>query len=191
MNRILLTGTLSTGKTTMLNHLKNLRGVYIVEEVARQLVEKNPTLEKEPFLQDILFREQVRKEEETIAEARSKRINNIFFDRGVLDIIAYSKFFGHTLKPEWFASMQGRYDHILLFGMDNVTNIPIIPELEVAIGMSMQDYRNLVDKSIRDVLFSLGQHFIEVEGDYATRINKVESFLGEISLEPVIRSERE
>lgn len=55
------------GKTAFLNALEfaKLPNVIVVPEIARKLLSQNPKLEKNPNLQDILFSEQVRRENET------------------------------------------------------------------------------------------------------------------------------
>jgi len=55
--KILLTGTTTSGKTTLIEGLKakNLPGIVFIEEEARKFLEQNPGLERDPQLQDMLF----------------------------------------------------------------------------------------------------------------------------------------
>lgn len=114
--KILLTGTIHVGKTVLLNALEAIKlpNVVIIPEVARDMLSQNQKLEKNPNLQDILFAEQVRKEKEATSD------NSIIIcDRGVLDIIAHSRFFGHEIKPEWTRWLQ-TYDLTFLLNKDDV-----------------------------------------------------------------------
>lgn len=64
--KILFTGTIHVGKTTLLEHLRaeKLPFVGFISEVAREILTKDPVLEMDSSLQDMLFEEQVKREEE-------------------------------------------------------------------------------------------------------------------------------
>lgn len=117
MKKIALAGTFRSGKSTLLKSIDGygLRDVSVISEVARQMLEQNRSLEKVPEFQDILFRTQ--KESELEASASNKPI--VLCDRGVVDIIVYSSYFGHEVKPEWM-NWVSTYDKIFLLDKNDV-----------------------------------------------------------------------
>lgn len=114
--KILLTGTIYTGKTTLLQALKTmgLPNLTTVPEIAREVLSQNPKLEKDPNLQDILFSEQVKREQEALSASTF-----VVCDRGALDIIAHSKLFGHVIRPEWTEWVK-TYDLVFLLNKNDI-----------------------------------------------------------------------
>ena len=110
MIKILVTGTTSSGKTTLLEALaeKHISRVVILPEVARTLLTEHPEFEQDPQLQDILFAEQLRLE----TQAAASGAEVILCDRGTLDICAHAKLFAQELKPEWITWTKESYDFV-------------------------------------------------------------------------------
>jgi len=109
MNKYVLTGGPSCGKTTIINELKNL-GYSVLEEVAREVhSEKKWQLGKELEL-EILSR-QLKKERNL-----DPLNQNYFLDRGVYDIHAYCQ---HLLRhiPKEVSSSNSQYSLIFLLDL--------------------------------------------------------------------------
>lgn len=91
--RILFTGTLDAGKTTIAELLANRDDIHVVREVARDLLTSNPASESHPDLQAKIIEEQLRRE--LIAERSLKPL--VILDRSYLDVICYSRHFGDSI----------------------------------------------------------------------------------------------
>lgn len=114
--KILLTGSIQSGKTTLLNRLKslNIPGIVYVPEVARDIINRSPELlivsgkqEVLPNMGDYIFDEQVRRE----TEAEKTGARAIVCDRGSLDIITHTVLFKGIINPKW-KDWVSSYSHI-------------------------------------------------------------------------------
>jgi len=117
MKKILLTGTTSSGKTTLLKSIasstQNLKfsskqKVIVIHEYARELLTLHPELKNDPQLQDMLFAEHLQRE----IKAAEQKPDLIICDRGALDICAHARWFGLDIKPEWLSWAQDAYDYV-------------------------------------------------------------------------------
>ena len=96
-----ITGTSGTGKTTLIEHLRGL-GYVIFDEPTRVILNEQmavngagvPSKNPQLFL-DLMLQYCVR----CIDQARMPRPGNIFFDRGIPDIVAYAIRFGVSPAP--------------------------------------------------------------------------------------------
>lgn len=142
--KVLLTGTIYTGKTSVLKLLRdlNLPNVYIIPEFAREILSKHPELEHSSILQDVLFAEQVKME--TFFEEKG---GITFCDRGSSDMVAHSRLFGHEVKEDW-VSWTRTYDSILFFDKEG---IPFFGENRAFVNTERDwvSFRNDLDKHIR------------------------------------------
>lgn len=116
MNQLyILTGPPGSGKTSILTELSK-RGVPIVEEPARRVLEqqrqingegvydKNPFLFKELMLSRMLYDYE-----------SAPKYDLVFFDRGLPDLVAYSKCFNLDIGSELQASRTHRYNPTVFF----------------------------------------------------------------------------
>ncbi|MEX2012853.1 MAG: ATP-binding protein [Candidatus Levyibacteriota bacterium] len=175
--KILLTGTIHVGKSTLLNSLESaeLPNVVIVPEIAREILSQNPELEKDPNLQDILFAEQVRREREATSND-----SIAICDRGVLDIVAHSKLFGHEIKPEWLQWLR-TYDLTFLLNKDDV---PFSGENR-AFSDPERDwiqFRNALDDNIKLVLTENNLRYEQLSGSIESRLSHLASRTRETSV---------
>lgn len=87
MQKIVLTGGPCSGKSTLIEHFKS-QGYNVLEEIARQVIEKRkqfePTREEWRIRQHMILTKQILKELELKGE-------KVFLDRGVYDNFAYYK----------------------------------------------------------------------------------------------------
>lgn len=104
--KILLTGSVHVGKTTILNRLKTQSppNIVYIPELAREIMESRPDLVSRPGekgilpgLGDYLFAEQTRREKEAIASGAL----HVLCDRGIVDLITHRRIFGGREKEEW------------------------------------------------------------------------------------------
>lgn len=114
--KIVLIGGPGTGKTTVLNALKE-KGFYCFDEVSRAVTLKaqQKGIEQLFLTEPLLFsqmllegREEQFLESETIAE------NVIFFDRGIPDVYAYLNYF-KTNYPDVFIEKSKAYKYDIIF----------------------------------------------------------------------------
>lgn len=178
--KILLTGTIRVGKTTLLNQLKEqkLKECILIDEVARKLLEEKPELERKPDFQDVLFAEQTRQE----LYALSKNPSIIICDRGSIDIVAYSRFFGHPVKPDWLTWCR-TYDKIFLLNKEDVlfTDNIIKADPQYAADRDWIDFRKSIERQIIDVLTELQISYTNLGGSIEQRFvnisKEMESFM--------------
>src|SRR5471030_3328284 len=105
-HKILITGTLRSGKTTLLNGLQNRPQFAIVPEVAQSFIKKyGYGITQEARFQDMVFAEQLRREELGVQLGKPY----ILCDRGTLDNIAFCQVIGVPIKPEWLELLHDRY----------------------------------------------------------------------------------
>lgn len=169
--KILFTGTTSSGKSTLLNYLKGskISNVLFIPEIAREILSKSLELERNPRLQDIIFAEQIRREKE--GETQGYQV--LICDRGSLDIIAYSRMFGHTIKPEW-EEWTKTYTEILVF---NHKDIPLNTTLYPP-GRDWSEFRDSLASHIEDVLRDYNLPFRLVSGTVEQRAEILNSIIG-------------
>lgn len=174
--KILLTGTIHVGKTTLLKALETakLPSVVIIPEIARDLLSQNPKLEKDPNLQDILFAEQIRREREVTSDN-----SVVVCDRGALDIVAHSRLFGHEIKPEWLQWLQ-TYDLTFLL---NKNDVPFSGENRVFFDSERDwvQFRNALDEQIKITLAEYNVKYGLLSGSSADKLRHLTSKIRENS----------
>ncbi|MBK6506904.1 MAG: AAA family ATPase [Ignavibacteria bacterium] len=115
-NYFVITGAMGAGKSTILNVLKD-RGFICIDEPAREILkeqrsisgngvpEKNPELFNELMLSRMIFQ----------FNQHSNIEETVFFDRGMADIIAYSKLLNTSQGRAVNASVEYRYNKHVFF----------------------------------------------------------------------------
>lgn len=178
--KILFTGTIQSGKTTLLDHLKDLRipRVAYVTEVAREIIDRSPELFIIPDSQivlpnqgDFIFSEQKRRE----TEAESSGALVVVCDRGSLDIVAHSRVFGGQEKTEWIAWAK-TYSQVFYFDKNDVTfNSNVYPP-----NRNWKDFRNVLDCRTKELLEENNLPYQLLSGDIEERIHIVESSIRKV-----------
>jgi predicted ATPase len=175
MIKIVVTGTTSAGKTTLLEKLsRRMQNCVFVPEVARDLLTTNPELIHDPQFQDIVFQEQTQRE----IDAAVKKPAAIFCDRGALDIVAHARIFGVPVKPEWVAWAQSAYDKVLWL---NKNDIPFQETpLQTRLGtIDWQHFRNELDQHIHTAIIESTVPYELLSGTVEQRISSVEKIVRE------------
>ena len=114
--KIVLIGGPGTGKSTVLNKLKE-RGFFCFDEVSREVILKaqKKGIEQLFLTEPLLFSEMLlegREEQYLNAEKRKESI--IFLDRGIPDVHAYMNYF-KTAYPSLFLEKSKHYKYDLIF----------------------------------------------------------------------------
>jgi len=180
--KIVFTGGPCSGKTTIINILKEKYGYSIIEENAQKLIEENICKNKNekqllPWIdllefQKELFRRQLDDEEEI--EEKNEKI--VFLDRGIYDNIAYLKF-ANKYEKEIFSIEKNRYDLVFIFeNINNLENNKIRKENE--------NERKLISKHINNVYYEkmdrekiIFVKFIQIEKREEFVLKKIEEIL--------------
>ena len=173
--KVLLTGTTTSGKTTLIDNLKkkSIPGILYIEEEARRFLEENPGIEKDPRLQDFLFQRQVSAEQEAVRSGA--RI--IVCDRGVPDNIAHALLFGQPIKDEW--RTWGRtYDQVLLFNSADINyQQPTELQMKIDPNRDWAKYRSDLDIHILKALQECGLSHFLLEGTIENRVSIIEGMI--------------
>ncbi len=163
--RTLFTGTFDAGKTTIAELLSDQTDIHVVREVARDLLAADPTLESHPDLQAKIIAEQTRRE--AIAEQSLKPI--IILDRSFLDVICYSRYFGHPIDERALIK-QLNYDKVLLFSPSDI-------EVSSTLSVDMQNYRTSIHEMFLCVLEELAIPYEVICGDIQRRLCRIHDIL--------------
>lgn len=114
--KIVLIGGPGTGKTTVLNSLKE-KGFFCFEEISRAVTLKaqEQGIEQLFLTEPLLFSEMLLKgREEQYLEANQSKKDIIFFDRGIPDVHAYLRYF-KTEFPSIFMEKSKTYKYNYIF----------------------------------------------------------------------------
>lgn len=155
--KIVLTGSFSVGKTSLLGLFKD-QG-YIVPEIARPLLEANPSMQSDPEFQNIVLKAQL--EEERRAEVSGAPL--IICDRGTIDVVAFSRFYGYP-EPAVF----NHYDEIFLCSPKGVPCV---------YGEQAMNMRMDLHKIFLEVLAEQKNPYFLLEGSVSSRLSQIESVL--------------
>jgi nicotinamide riboside kinase len=183
MVKIGLCGTHSSGKTTLLNMLKEeFKTVNLVSEAARKC--PFPINEKTGFKsQEWIFREQVRQE-------LNAPLNEITIsDRTVYDQLAYIMYayeLGNITHEEY--EVLQRYISAWGWTYDYIIYLPIeFPLVEDGIRSTSEDYRRIIDDKIQLILMDYDKDKIAtVTGRPKERVEKIKDVLLKLTREGVI-----
>lgn len=114
--KIVLIGGPGTGKTSVLNELEN-RNYCCMPEVSREVILEAKAngidqlfLEKPLLFSEMLLEGRVKQ----YKEASKKKINIVFFDRGIPDVHAYMDYF-NTSYPKTFTEKSKQYKYTKIF----------------------------------------------------------------------------
>ena len=176
--RVLLTGTLDAGKTTIAELLTDREDVHVVREVARDLLTSDPNFESHPDLQAKILEEQARREE--LARQSLKPI--IILDRSYLDVICYSRHFGHSIDEPSLIN-QLNYDKILLFSPADIN-------VSSTLSAEMQRYRMSVHRVFLAVLAELAVPYEVISGNLQERLLRINEILYSARAEAAVGADK-
>lgn len=115
--RVLLIGGPSTGKTTLLHHLRSL-GYHCLDEVSREII-KNAQAEgiDQLFLEKPLLFSELLKDARIAQFCKSEAYPSdiVFIDRGIPDTVAYLDFIGQEYPDTFIEACKiYRYDRVFV-----------------------------------------------------------------------------
>lgn len=174
ITKILITGTLGSGKSTLVEQFQNRYGVYVITETARDIME-NRTFTDAATMQQTIYEEQLRREEESerLAVIQGKAI--ILCDRGLVDVIAYNNILGIRVPKSWEQACQNRYNLTLILNKDDITYpFPNPDEGQIILPM---EFRNQIDTEIRAMVSKFRLPFIDISGLIEERTRSIEGLL--------------
>jgi nicotinamide riboside kinase len=190
MLKILVTGTTSAGKTTLLQALaeKNIAHVVVIPELARKLLTEQPELEQDPRFQDILFAEQLELE----TQARVSGAEVILCDRGTLDICAHAKLFGQELKPEWLTWTKESYDFVYWLEKSDISFSPTQLQQQIS-SRDWVTFREELDQHIAQSILDSRLPWQKLGGSLEQRVLTLEQKVRRqlFSIEGQARREKE
>ncbi|WP_317163316.1 ATP-binding protein [Polaribacter septentrionalilitoris] len=114
--KIVLIGGPGTGKTSVLNELKN-RGFFCMDEISREvtLKAKEQGIDQLFLTEPLLFSEKLLEgREHQYLKANESKKNVVFFDRGIPDVHAYMEYF-NTEYPKTFIEKSNEYKYDIIF----------------------------------------------------------------------------
>jgi len=114
--KIVLIGGPGTGKSTVLNKLKE-KGFFCFDEVSREVTLKaqKKGIDQLFLTEPLLFSEMLLEgREEQYLNAEKRKENIIFLDRGIPDVHAYMNYF-KTAYPSLFLEKSKQYKYDLIF----------------------------------------------------------------------------
>jgi predicted ATPase len=114
--KIVLIGGPGTGKSTVLNKLKE-KGFFCFDEVSREVTLKaqKKGIDQLFLTEPLLFSEMLLEgREEQYLKAEKRKENIIFLDRGIPDVHAYMNYF-KTAYPSLFLEKSKQYKYDLIF----------------------------------------------------------------------------
>lgn len=90
-NLVVFTGGPGSGKTSVIDKLKNL-GYPCTEEVGRKVIQAQVESEGNalPWFDKLTFRDEMMREELANYEAFTDSVDTVFFDRSIIDLYGYS-----------------------------------------------------------------------------------------------------
>lgn len=171
MHRIVFTGAQGTGKTTILNHYKEL-GMNVITEVVRQLAQKGVKINRDG---DEKGQAKIFKEYENLLGDIT--LDGYFSDRCLIDVTAYTKYLYDTGKvTEKFYNKQLKQLH--KFCAANPDLVYLYFPIEFAIeddGVRDLDeeFRVAIDQNIQGLLQECSIVPIIITGTVEERIDKV------------------
>ena len=157
MIKVVITGAQCTGKTTIIEKLKEL-GYYTVPEAAREVIEEQEKIGSDalPWKNKLAFQKLVLKKQIELEESIPENAKIVFLDRGIPDGIAYLKA-AQIPVPEEFYLAAKKYRYNFVFLLDE---LPFY-EKDNARKESPEE-RKIIQKEIKKVYEELGYKVIQV-----------------------------
>lgn len=169
--KVLLTGSIGVGKTTLFKALPEGDGIHKIPEAARSILQTAPDLRLNPYFQRALLLEQYFQE----TEAEKRDLSLIICDRGYVDVVAYSRYFGLQADQELVRAFKP-YDHIFYC---DPWGTPPLPEGIPGVTPSETEKTD-VDVSIRETLDELGIPWHTLRGPTEERLETFYQIMREV-----------
>ena len=175
MKQFIFVGAQGTGKTTILNHYKEM-GWYCITEVVRQLAKQGIKINE---MGDIEGQKVIYKKYKDLLNHNASYMS----DRGLIDVTAYTGYlYTHQPSPETEELFMEQYMGCLEFLKEHenayIFYFPIeFDVVDDGVRSVDEDYRKEIDKNIKTILENGKIPFIEVKGTVEERIALIDSFI--------------
>lgn len=141
MMKIVITGPSSSGKSKVIEELKN-KGYSIINESAREILEKNKNEESN--------KESIRERQLEMINTQLSKENNIsadkvFLDRGIIDYLVYTRYFGINTKIEGLRDIDLYYRYDKVFSL---VGLPFIKD-DIRTEKDYHEAKKIYDKIIK------------------------------------------
>lgn len=173
MDKIVFTGTHSTGKTTLLKEFAD-KGYKIITEVVRELAKTGVKINKDGDYdgQTIIFNKY---QEKLLLE------DNFISDRCLVDVLAYTKY----LVDEGKVDKELYNSQLMSFILFNKMRPDIVycyfpiefDMVEDGVRVQDDDFRKAIDSNILYILNSTGTKYMTIKGTHEERVDKLNSIL--------------
>ncbi|MCX6250173.1 MAG: AAA family ATPase [Bacteroidetes bacterium] len=174
--RVSLSGTFSTGKSTLVKKLallldsKQVMKYYIINEVARKVLQQGYKLDKEANIESYLFYIFLQLQEERIGS----QFDILISDRTLIDLLAYVRVNNDQTIPLMFTKL---LQEIIWRGKQYFTHYCYIPIEFLPVDDGVRcidiDYQKLVDLELTKIFNELSINPIIIKGDLDKRIDTV------------------
>ena len=175
MQRIIFTGAQGTGKTTILNEMKD-RGYNVITEVVRNLSKKGVKINKDG---DEKGQEKIFKEYEKLLS--EKNFNGYISDRGLIDVVAYTVYLARNGKvSEEFANKQLKKLHKFIINNPDIfyCYFPIeFPVVDDGVRDMDEKFRSEINDIIINILGVMGIKFVKICGTVEERMRKINKLI--------------
>jgi nicotinamide riboside kinase len=180
--KICITGTHSTGKTTLINSYVEkfpTKKYHIINEKAREVIAKGYLLGKDATIDSYLFyiNEQLSAE----IESEESTYEILFSDRSIIDGAAHPKVnnqFKETQFPTFFIELFENILHFQKSFFDIYIYIPIeFPMQQDIVRPNDEHYRQEIDKEIKRLLDKHVVNYYTITGTIAERTNSLNEIL--------------
>lgn len=157
MLKVVITGGPCTGKTSVIENLKEL-GYYTLPEAAREVIEEQEKTGSDalPWKDKLKFQNLVLKKQMERERSIPENAEMVFLDRGIPDGIAYLRIAGIPVPEEYYSAAEKyRYDFVFL-----LEELPFF-ENDGARRESPGE-RKIIQREIKNVYEELGYEVAEV-----------------------------
>ncbi len=174
--KIVLCGSHSTGKTTLLHACKDKwHNVTFIEEVARDVIALGMPLNQNATVE--AYSCYIAKQ---LCAERTAATPNIISDRCLMDILAYMYANCAPGIPEWFERMMKELVRCEARFFDTVCYFPIEFELTLdGVRPMDREYRLLVDRQYDRIFEACEIDPIVVRGPHSNRLSIISRLMGE------------
>ncbi len=157
MLKVVITGAQCTGKTSVIENLKEL-GYHTLPEAARAVIEEQEKIKSNalPWKDKLAFQNLVLKKQIEQERSIPENAEIVFLDRGIPDGIAYLRVAGIPVPEEYyFAAEKYRYDSVFL-----LEELPFYENDNAR--KESPDERKIIQREIKNVYEELGYRVVEV-----------------------------
>ena len=159
IKKIILTGAPGTGKSSIINYLKNIDFKCFDEVWDKKFKNPSKNNDSDQIIDFSKYLFKIRRNQfEINSIEQNYKENIIFYDRSLIDIISYLKTYNKTIQEEWmnYIKLNNYYKKVFY--------CPLWEEIYVKNSMRHEDYEETIniDKQNREIYKELNYKIIEI-----------------------------